>query len=79
MTSPQPARGRAHEAEEGLVYRSQLSRYRAQKQALRCCLGWINHTSPAVICREGQLLLARGRSLCRGGEIDRPAPTSSVD
>ena len=29
MTSPPPARGRAHEAEDGLVYRSQLCRYRA--------------------------------------------------
>ena len=39
----------------------------------------INHPSPAVAAREGLLLLARGRSLYRAGEIDRPDPISSLD
>ena len=41
MTSPglpPPERGRAREAEDRLVYRSQLCRYRAQNQALSCCI-----------------------------------------
>lgn len=31
------------------------------------------------MARDGRLLLARGRSLCRAGEIDRPNPVSPLD
>lgn len=68
MTSPPPERGRAREADDGLVYRSQLRRYRAYKQALCCCLDRINQPSPSVMAREGLLLLARDSSLCRAGD-----------
>ena len=64
-----PRSGRAHEADDGLVYRSQLCRYGAQKQTLCCCLGRICHPSPAVAAREGLLLLARGMNLCRAGDM----------
>jgi hypothetical protein len=63
-----PRSGRAHEAEDGLVYRSQLCRYRGQKQALCCNFGRIRHPSPAVAAREGQLLLERGRIVCSAGD-----------
>ena len=79
-TSVQSSRsGPAHEADDGLVYRSQLCRYRAQKQALCRCRGQLCRPSPAVMAREGLLLLVRGRSLCRAGDIDRPDPISLVD
>ena len=72
---PPPARtrsGRVHEAEEGLVYRSQLCRYRAQKRALRCCLDRINRPSPACFCQCAAEVSA-------GQGIDRPAPILSLD
>ena len=74
-----PRSGRAPEGEDGLVYCSQLSRYSAQKQELCCCRGQLCRPSPAVMAREGLLLLVRGRSLCGAGEIGRPDPVSSLD
>ena len=47
MTSAPPERGQALEPDEGIVYRSQLCRYSAQKQTL-CFPDRINHPSPAL-------------------------------
>ena len=56
MTSPPPERGREYEVDDGLVYRSQLCRYCAQKQALCSCTRQLCHPSQAAMAREGLLL-----------------------
>ena len=52
-----PRSGQAHEADDGLVYRSQLCCHSAYKQVfLSGCLGQMRHPSPFIAVEQGQTL-----------------------